>query len=128
MPDLNKNLNINHDFPPGLHEKIMASIVWLRWRNTLSIVLVVMCCNFIFFTFHAGLKAIDTEAWTAVKILIDNFELNFDYFAYSLNSLLAILPMAEIYLMTFNLFGIIATVTILEKLHHRLNNFKILNY
>jgi len=121
MPSINAQLNIDRDLPQGLHEKIMAAIVWLKWRFSLFAVLIALTASLAYLSIRIGFKIMDSSAIDVVQAMLSGFDLSMDYFTQSVSGLLEVLPMTGIYILSLNALFALAALSIMYKMH---KNFK----
>jgi len=101
--------------PKGLKKKILNKIIIRKLRPLIYSVTVALILNFGFLLNHIYRRLLETEGLTIIKIMIQDFELSFDYLANISAGLKEIMPMFSLSLLAVNLILIILVAGLFKR-------------
>jgi|GEM_PF-1698096 len=106
--------------PLYIKKRIHNRILIIKFKPYLYVLAVALIGSFILIGNHIYRSLVETESIEVIKVLIQDFELSFDYFGNSISSLNEVLPKREIALLATNFVAILGIAAIFRRFRNEL--------
>lgn len=114
-----KNKN-TEKVPEFIRTRIYRNILFIKFKPYFYSLIAIFLGSFAFLSNHIYRGLVETESISVIKVLIQDFELSFDYFSNSYLSLNEILPKKELILLAINSLAIVSLLEIFRQFKNKL--------
>ena len=106
--------------PSSILKKIHRRILILKFRPLIYSLALIFSSSFVLLSSHIYRSLVETEAMSIIKVIINDFELSFDYFNNSFVSLNEVMPKNDIILLLVNSLIILSFIELFRRYHKEL--------
>ena len=112
----------DNPLPKNLGRKTRNKIIIFKFRYLIYLLTIGLTINLFFLSAHFYHYLIDSEAIAVIRVLIEDFELSFDYILNSLASLKEILPLRTSLFLALNTFALVGFAEFFRRYRQELFN------
>ena len=106
--------------PSYIRNRIHNRILIIKFKPYLYVLAAVLIGSFAVIGNHIYRSLVETESIEIIKVLVQDFEISFDYFGNSFSSLNEVLPKREIALLATNFVAILGMAAIFRRFKNEL--------
>ena len=106
--------------PSYIRNRVLNRILIIKFKPYLYVLGALLIGSFVILGNHIYRSLVETESIEVIKVLVQDFEISFDYFGNSFSSLNEVLPKREIALLATNFIAILGMAAIFRRFKNEL--------